>query len=593
MHQILALLVLFCSVWIITAQESKEKPKLADKLPAKPDNAEPVPGRKLKKIEGFSFLLSEEAAGIDPAKYKRPPLEVLERECKAMTRAFSPKVLDLFRKLTIWVEWDVKAPLNNRRPGKVIAAYYPETPQQSVAAGRHALQAKSITIYSLKSLTESAQPDNDSGDSATLLHEFVHAVHDQLLGENHEGIKAMYEQAMERRLYEKECYASTNHREFFAELSCAYLDRLSYYPHNRADLKKHDPFTFKVLETVWAGAKSTGAGVPPHSAKASLDLSLSADVVFGEVVLGKVPEIDKLSGKVVLVGYWGGDFTNVLNRMDRLSSELADYGLVVVCAYAYKEERKKIKEFAEKRGVSVSVIEVAWVREPGAKEGHAPPGGHAMVFGPDGKCVYRGSAYDADEPVRAAIGKLLLSSIFGADAAPKTFKPIEDAFATGGSPVAAYSKVAALLGSSDPDTKAAAKKLADLILAPGQKAFDAAQAIAKTDPVGAFVAAEKIAAGFKNTPVAAKANTLIEKLRSNNAVGAELKARKLAAEVERVAGKLRGQEGSFNPSDPVFQRNNQQALDLMKTLIGNLRKQYPTARATAQAEVAGREFGLP
>jgi hypothetical protein len=593
MRQIPALLVLFVSVWFAAAQEPKAQPKSADKLPAKPNNAEPVPGRKLKKIEGFNFLLSEEAAGIDPAKYKLPPLEALERECKAMTRAFSPKVLDLFRKLTIWVEWDMKVPSPNRRPGTALAVYYPDTPQQSVAAGRHALQAKSITICSLKTLTECAQPDNDSGDSATLLHEFVHAVHDQLLGFNHADIKAMYEQAMERRLYEKDLYAATNHIEFFAELSCAYLDRLSYYPHNRADLKKLDPFTFKVLETVWAGAKSTGAAAPRHSAKVTLDVSLPADVQFGKVVLGKVPEADKLSGKVVLVGYWGGDFTNVLNRMDRLSSELADYGLVVVCPYAYMEKREKIKEFAEKRGVSVPVIEVAWVKEPGAKEAHAPPGGHAMVFGPDGKCVYRGSAYDADDPVRTAIGKLLLNAAVGAEAAPKLLKPIADAFAAGGSPVAVYSKVAALLGSTDADTKAAAKELADLILAPGRKAFDDAQAIAKTDPVGAFFAAEKIAAGFKNTPVAAKANSLIEKLRSNNTVGAELKARKLAAEVERLAGKLRGQEGSFNPSDPVFQRNNQQALDLMKTLIGNLRKQYPTARATSQADAAGREFGLP
>jgi hypothetical protein len=53
-------------------------------------------------------------------------------------------------------------------------------------------------------------------------------------------------------------YACTNCMEFFAELSVAYhygLDEETeynkWYPHNRAQLRKHDPASYAVLQKIW------------------------------------------------------------------------------------------------------------------------------------------------------------------------------------------------------------------------------------------------------------------------------------------------------------------------------------------------------
>lgn len=594
-----------CTWLLADAQEPKAEPKPANKVPAKADKApakadkpakdEPVQGRKTKKIEGFTFLISDEALTADYSKYERSPLEVLEYECKLLTKMLSPKAVELLRRLTIFVDWDNKVSLSNGRSGTALASYYGGNAQQMAKEGRHPLQAKTVTIHTLKALTDQRQPKYDARTSCLLLHEFAHAIHDQLLSYDHSGILLAYEQAMERRLYEKDSYAATNHREFFAELSCAYLDRLWYYPHNRADLKKHDPVTCKTMETVWKGSSATNTSkvIMAHSQKVSLDVMFPKDIKLGKAIAGPEVVPAKLAGKAVVIGYWGAEFTNVLNRLERLQGELGDYGLVVIGAHAFVQPDEKVKKLAAERGPRIPVFQGVFVREEAGKAMKGQPGGHALVFDHTGKCLYRGSAYDVDEAARAAVGKLLLSSAVGSEEVPKTFKSVADAFAAGASPVTVVSKLGPLVNSQDADTKSAAKKLADLILAPGEKAFAGAQANVKSDPVAAFIASERVANQYKNTPLATKATALVSKLKSDKAVATELKARTLANQVEQLGNKLRGQAGSYNPSDTDFQKKNRQTLDQLQAILGQLRKQYPSTYATAEAEKVGREFAIP
>jgi len=585
-------------VWLTAnAQEPKTQPKPAEKLPVavRADKDEPVPGRKLKKIEGFNFLISDEALNADTSKFERSPLAVLEFECKMLSKALSPKAVDLLRRLTIWVDWDDKPQTSSGRSGFALASYFAGSPQQAQKAGRHPLQSKTVTIHNLQTLTKSHQPKNDAGAISLLLHEFAHAIHDQIFGFDHAGIKAAYEQAMERKLYDKECYAATNHKEFFAELTCAYLDRLEYYPHNRADLKKYDPVTYKTMETVWTGAagRDTPKSPLPHAEKTSLDAPLSTGVKFGPTILGPELKTSELKGKIVLIGFWGGDFTSVLTRLDRLNTELGDYGLVAVGAGAYVLKDEVVKAKVEERDVRITVVRNAFVKDEKEKEGmKAQPGGHALLFDQTGKCVYRGSAYDADEPVRAAVGKLLFTTALGTDEVPKAFKPVADAFAAGNTPVAVLPKLTPLAGSSDPDTKDKAKKLHDLILAPGEKALTKAEASVKTNPLEAFITAEKVATKFKGTPLATKANAMLSKLRTDKAVAAELKARAVGADIEKLAAKLRAQEGSFKPTSTEFQTENRQLLTQMRTLLEQMRKNFPNAPAITAAEKVAREFGV-
>jgi hypothetical protein len=580
-----ALLTFFCCVGFTTAQPPKPQ-SAPDKTPAradkdKPDKKEPVAGYRTKKIEDVTFLVSEEALNADISGYERPPLDVLAHQVKAMKKALPPKAVELLHKLVIWVEWDKQQAIGNGRQGISFATYYGASPQKLAAEGKNPLQSKTITVHSLKYITEKCQPKDDTKSQCLLLHEFAHA-----------GTVTAFQQAMERKLYERDFYAATNHIEFFAELSCAYLDRLPYYPHNREDLRKHDPVTFKAMETAWGKPVATEAAkLPmPHSEKANREITVAAHVKFGTTVVG--PEPNKLSGKVVLIGYWGNVFTNVLTRLDALDAELADYGLVAVAPCAYARDATAIKAEAEKRGIRFAVLDAARIKETDALIFGSPPGGHAVLFDHTGKCLYRGSAYDVADSVRAAVGASLASAAFGAEPPPKALQPIIDAFAAGASPVAVLPKLAPLTTSSDADTKAKAKKLYDLILAPGEKVLTEAQTNAKADPLAAFLAAERVAARFKSTPLATKATALVTSLKGEKVVAAELKARPLAAEIDKAVAKLRGQDGSFNPSDPKFQTQNQKALAQLKAQLDQLRKTYPAARATAEAEKAAREFGV-
>jgi dipeptidyl-peptidase-4 len=99
---------------------------------------------------------------------------------------------------------------------------------------------------------------------AVILHELAHAYHDQVLGFEHPGILAAYEKAMEAGIYEKSLlhtgdtvkhYATTNHKEYFAEATEAYLYRNDFYPFVRAELFNHDAKAHELMKEIWGDAE--------------------------------------------------------------------------------------------------------------------------------------------------------------------------------------------------------------------------------------------------------------------------------------------------------------------------------------------------
>lgn len=98
---------------------------------------------------------------------------------------------------------------------------------------------------------------------AVILHELAHGYHDQVLTFDHPEILAAYNQAKEAGTYENvllytgkkvKHYGLTNHKEYFAEGTEAYLYRNDFYPFVRAELKAHDPTLHDVLEKIWGAA---------------------------------------------------------------------------------------------------------------------------------------------------------------------------------------------------------------------------------------------------------------------------------------------------------------------------------------------------
>ncbi len=95
---------------------------------------------------------------------------------------------------------------------------------------------------------------------AVILHELAHAYHDQVLGFGHEDILSAYDQAMKEKLYDQALlytgetvrhYGATDHKEYFAESTESYFYHNDFYPFVRAELKRHDPRAYAVMEKVW------------------------------------------------------------------------------------------------------------------------------------------------------------------------------------------------------------------------------------------------------------------------------------------------------------------------------------------------------
>ncbi len=93
-----------------------------------------------------------------------------------------------------------------------------------------------------------------------VLHELAHAYHDQKLSFDNPNIIAVYKEAKKQGIYEEVLlytgkkvrhYGLTNHKEYFAEATEAYLGVNDFYPFVRAELKQHDPAMFSLMQKIW------------------------------------------------------------------------------------------------------------------------------------------------------------------------------------------------------------------------------------------------------------------------------------------------------------------------------------------------------
>lgn len=98
---------------------------------------------------------------------------------------------------------------------------------------------------------------------AVILHELAHAYHDQVLSFDEPKIIAAYDAAMEKGILKKvkaftgrnvQHYAATNHKEYFAEATEAYLYHNDFFPFVASELKDFDPKAFAVMKEVWGPA---------------------------------------------------------------------------------------------------------------------------------------------------------------------------------------------------------------------------------------------------------------------------------------------------------------------------------------------------
>jgi hypothetical protein len=93
-----------------------------------------------------------------------------------------------------------------------------------------------------------------------ILHELAHAYHDQFLGFDHPEIMVAYQRYRDggkgdaTLLYDGQRvkhYALTDQKEFFAEMTEAFLGSNDFYPFNRAELLDTEPEIYRLLARIW------------------------------------------------------------------------------------------------------------------------------------------------------------------------------------------------------------------------------------------------------------------------------------------------------------------------------------------------------
>jgi len=217
---------------------------------------ERVPGYETREIDGFTMLLSTQAIA-EAKKDDGKPFDALVSEFNGLVEVLPTKCLIALRRVLIWIEWDR---IDEAHP-RVLAKYYGFT-MWRLDGSDHPLKSKAVEVLSLKRLTHEKSLFPERRIRLVLLHELAHVIHHQVLpgGFDNQDVIFAYNQAKDRRLYTNvknargdmgPAYASTNSGEYFAELTCAYLDRCYYFPFDREDLKKHDPTGYRVLDAIW------------------------------------------------------------------------------------------------------------------------------------------------------------------------------------------------------------------------------------------------------------------------------------------------------------------------------------------------------
>lgn len=261
---------------------------------------------------------------------------------------------------------------------------------------------------------------------------------------------------------------------------------------------------------------------PKTDANQKLDTSFTLkDLRIGKAICGPQLAAEDLKGKVVVVEFWGVNCPLCLAALPEtaaLHTDLNDFGLIVIGAHCQKATAERVKEVATARGAIFSITEETTIAND-----EIPELPHAVVFDHTGACVFRGSPRDAEVKARRAVGEMLVSNAGRERFAPQLAGAVAE-LKKGQSPHLVLKRVAARFDGPK-DAVEDAKALLASLTSVGRERYERARKMADADPVGAFLLAEKLPTAFKGTTLGDDTTALVEKLKSNKAVIAELTRR--------------------------------------------------------------------
>jgi hypothetical protein len=196
-----------------------------------------------QSLEGWTVRVHK-SLGDEKRELGDRALEQMRSHLLQVKTRVPAKVLPRLQEVTIWL---------NVRPNEP-AVYHPSRGWLA-GNGHNPEKAKCIEIPDAKSYLRYSRDQQ-----SILLHELAHAYHDQVLGFDEPRIRERFEAAKEAGLYDsvlhvsgkvERHYALSNEKEFFAELTEAFLAANDFFPFVRPELRRHDGETYDLLVEIW------------------------------------------------------------------------------------------------------------------------------------------------------------------------------------------------------------------------------------------------------------------------------------------------------------------------------------------------------
>ncbi|WP_158279858.1 glycosyl hydrolase family 28 protein [Coraliomargarita sinensis] len=203
----------------------------------------------IREIEGWTVLVEPKLLpGGAEAEVGKRALSMLQNHLERIAILLPEKQLAELRTCEIWLEYD--------HPSLGSMQYHPGE-EWLIDNGHDPRLTKKVHITQAEDLLSRQQMLKHP---AVILHELAHAYHDLILGFDEPRILKAYEQAMESGKYKEsllftgdyvEHYGCTNHKEYFAESTEAYLYHNDFYPFVAAELNEHDSAAFELMADIW------------------------------------------------------------------------------------------------------------------------------------------------------------------------------------------------------------------------------------------------------------------------------------------------------------------------------------------------------
>jgi len=207
---------------------------------------------EVRSLEGWTVHVDTRLLAGEHADLGTRALRTLSNHLYEIARILPDDRAAHLRRVAIWM--DLEHALERLQ-------YHPDAGWLS-DHGYDTRMAKAVHIPRVRPYLEVVRPGSQP---FAVLHELAHAYHDQVLGWDYPPIRRVFEKAVASKRYESvlRCrgrvsrhYALENHKEFFAEMTEAFLGTNDYWPFVQREVLEADPETYRLLESIWLKDKA-------------------------------------------------------------------------------------------------------------------------------------------------------------------------------------------------------------------------------------------------------------------------------------------------------------------------------------------------